>query len=350
MSIAIVSSLPQSMPGGLPESTADEGMALDFGALLLSQLLPPAVQAQAEGEAVQEALPDEIGTGQETAEDAAAFVIPFLSVTEQSISLANSSKILPQGQMFPQESNKIALSDNVSYGGAQKDSGALTNTELKQDGQKADALMAQSIKPDEVSAKFAVRADAQAQATGSDGLRPVKNVSTEVTQPITAFALDQKTQSEAVRTPMTTLPVTTPLKDASWNNDFGQKIVWMAHNNKQSAQLVLNPPELGRIEVSLNIDKAGATATFVSASADVRESIETALPRLREMFAGAGIELGQANVSSESFKGQEQANTQAGFAHSPETGDSVILESEPVAGSNQKQQIVQGNGMVDTFA
>ena len=345
MSIAIVSSLPQSMPNALPESSAEEGAALDFGALLLGQLLPLTVQTGVGAEGVQDALPGEAGAGQETAEDAAAFVIPFLSVTEQSISLANASKVVPEGKALSQETGKIALSDSLSYGDTQKS--ALTNTELKQGDQKTDILTTQPVKPDDVSAKFAVKMEAQ--TTSNEGLTSANKPLAEQTQPIATFAAEHKAPAEAVRTPVAAIPVATPFKDPSWQNDFGQKIVWMAHNDKQSAQLVLNPPELGRIEVSLNIDKAGASATFVSASADVRESIEAALPRLREMFAGAGIELGQANVSSESFKGQEQSNAQSGFARSPETGDSAILEPESVAGLNQRQQLIQGNGMVDTF-
>ena len=54
----------------------------------------------------------------------------------------------------------------------------------------------------------------------------------------------------------------------------------------------------------MNIDKGHATAAFVSANAEVRDALESALPRLREMFASAGIALGQTSVSAESFSQQ----------------------------------------------
>ena len=46
----------------------------------------------------------------------------------------------------------------------------------------------------------------------------------------------------------------------------------------------LNPPQLGPIEISLHVKAIKATAVFSSANADVREAIETALPRLRKCW------------------------------------------------------------------
>lgn len=126
--------------------------------------------------------------------------------------------------------------------------------------------------------------------------------------------------------------------------------MWLASNQKQSAELTLNPPNMGSIEVSLRIDNDQATATFVSTSSEVRETIETALPRLREMLAGVGISLGQANVSSESFRqafgrGAEDQGASRG------TDDNAILAGVPrdTAGS-VRQFTTNGRGLVDLFA
>jgi flagellar hook-length control protein FliK len=98
------------------------------------------------------------------------------------------------------------------------------------------------------------------------------------------------------------------------------------------------------------MDKSNATASFVSANAEVRDAIETALPRLREMFASAGIELGQTNVSSQSF--QQQAGNGEGKSGTPQrTNDNAIL----VTNSDRSMPIrafasQHGNGLVNTFA
>lgn len=146
------------------------------------------------------------------------------------------------------------------------------------------------------------------------------------------------------------LPLSTPIRDHSWSVDFAQKIVWLATSDKQSAQLTLNPPHMGPIEISLNLDKVSASATFVSANADVRDAIETALPRLREMFASAGIELGQTNVSAESFR-QQPGNGEGQRSSSRWVADHAILGADS-AGSLSARAFSDkyGNGLVDIFA
>ncbi len=145
------------------------------------------------------------------------------------------------------------------------------------------------------------------------------------------------------------LHLATPLKDAAWPAELSQKVVWMARQDLQSAQITLNPPQLGPIEIALDIKNEQASAVFVSGSAEVREAIESALPRLREMLAGVGVELGQANVSHESFRqASDQGHRQAvarGSSTSVDRGNaSITAAGATVAGARA------GNGLVDTFA
>ena len=147
------------------------------------------------------------------------------------------------------------------------------------------------------------------------------------------------------------LHLATPLKDAAWPAELSQKVVWMARQDLQSAQITLNPPQLGPIEIALDIRNEQASAVFVSGSAEVREAIESALPRLREMLAGVGVELGQANVSHESFRqasdqGSQQRPAAAGGSNTGVDRGSVSISAagSTVAGARA------GNGLVDTFA
>jgi flagellar hook-length control protein FliK len=147
-----------------------------------------------------------------------------------------------------------------------------------------------------------------------------------------------------------TLKIEASVRDPSWTGEFTQKIVWLATNDKQVAQLSLNPPQMGPIEISLSLSKDSASAVFVSPNAEVREAIETALPRLREMLAGAGIELGQANVSAESFR-QQAGNEDARQGAPRRMGDNDILGGDSVRRlSSHAPATLRGNGLVDIFA
>lgn len=144
--------------------------------------------------------------------------------------------------------------------------------------------------------------------------------------------------------------IPTPLRDPSWAGDFGQKLLWFVGNEKQSAQLTLHPPQLGSIEITLNLDQDGANAHFVSANAEVRGTLEAAVPRLREMFASAGIALGQVSVGNESFRPPPDGQRQP--AHQPRPlADNAILGSDSASRLTSALFVTQrGQGMIDTFA
>ena len=155
---------------------------------------------------------------------------------------------------------------------------------------------------------------------------PLKTESLPPSEPLDKAITNLTSHPAATTQRDAPLTVQTHVRDQTWSSDFAQKVVWLVNNDKQSAQITLNPPQMGPIEIALNIDKGNATASFVSANADVRESIEMALPRLREMFAGIGLELGQANVSEESFR--QAADNASAQAATRWTGDQAILVTQ----------------------
>ena len=72
----------------------------------------------------------------------------------------------------------------------------------------------------------------------------------------------------------------------------------MVSQQQQVAELSLNPPDLGPLQIVLTVDNDQASAMFVSNNADVRQALEAALPRLKEMMADSGISLGNTTISS----------------------------------------------------
>lgn len=148
------------------------------------------------------------------------------------------------------------------------------------------------------------------------------------------------------------LQLATPVKDPAWPAEFSQKIVWMATQDKQNAQITLNPPQMGPIEISLSIKNEQASAVFVSGNAEVREVIEAALPRLREMLAGVGVELGQANVSAESFRQAQDQQTgerrTGGSGGELADGRGTVMDMG--SSGTARGAVRTGNGLVDTFA
>lgn len=136
-----------------------------------------------------------------------------------------------------------------------------------------------------------------------------------------------------------------------WDGALAQKVVWLAGERQQVAELHLNPPHLGPLEVRVSVasDQSGtANAQFTSPHAAVREAIEAAMPRLREILAESGITLGNTTVGSESFRQQQ------GFT--PADGGPATWSEKETPGASSHAGAIVGvtrsvrNGMVDIFA
>lgn len=134
-----------------------------------------------------------------------------------------------------------------------------------------------------------------------------------------------------------------------WDAALGQKVAWLVNQRHQVAEMQLNPPNLGPLEVKITIANDQASALFVSHHAAVRDAIEAALPRLREMLAENGITLGNAQVSAESFPREQTANGEGrpGSGWQPEVHDRAMPDVMVERAGVMRLRIP---GSVDIFA
>lgn len=162
-----------------------------------------------------------------------------------------------------------------------------------------------------------------------------------------AAALPNMQPGKTGDTPQT---ITTPLGNSSWSDEFSQKISWMGTQQNQVAELHLNPPDLGPLDVVLKISDNQATALFTSPHGAVREAVENALPKLREMLADNGITLGNTTVSDQpprDREAQESAAQGPGTGKHGGNGGSAKAEGALTSAAAAARR---HNGMVDTFA
>lgn len=143
--------------------------------------------------------------------------------------------------------------------------------------------------------------------------------------------------------------INTPVTQDKWGDEFNQKITWLSNQKEQTAELHLNPPELGPMDVVLKVSGDQATALFTSPHAAVREAVEQALPKLREMLAGSGIMLGNATVSDQAPRNRQHDNENKSSTSRlaiGRVGDSSIANNL----NARVSPISRHNGIVDTFA
>lgn len=135
---------------------------------------------------------------------------------------------------------------------------------------------------------------------------------------------------------------------AGWNAAISQKVVWMVGATEQSATLTLNPPDLGPLQVVINVNNEKADATFISDNPEVRKALENGMTTLRNAMDQSGVQLGQTNVNTGK---QQQAFEQAAreqLAQQSSANNGSPQSEESSTHATVKPQV--NNGLVDIFA
>lgn len=121
-----------------------------------------------------------------------------------------------------------------------------------------------------------------------------------------------------------------PVGSPMFGNELVAQMAVMAGRNLKSAQMLLNPAELGPIEVKLVMNKDQANIQIQAANPTVRDLVEGSQQRLRDMLANQGIELGQFDVGARQqqrdsgAQGNEQSGQEA--AGSGDSGTGLAAE------------------------
>ncbi len=116
------------------------------------------------------------------------------------------------------------------------------------------------------------------------------------------------TQANASTAANATVPsqyIDTPVQDARWGEVVAQRVSMML-GKEQQIEMQLNPPNLGPMEVRLNLGDEQASVIFTSQHAAVREALAAATPKLTALLADQGIVLQNVQVASDSLQQQQQ--------------------------------------------
>lgn len=111
-------------------------------------------------------------------------------------------------------------------------------------------------------------------------------------------------QSGEVSTMNRMPPIQSPVGGQAWGEALGQRILMMKGQGMDRAEVRLNPPQLGPLEIRLNVTQEQTSLVLSSQNALTRDALEQALPRLREMFDARGLAMGDTEVSDGSAREQ----------------------------------------------
>lgn len=234
-------------------------------------------------------------TAQSAAESAAAQSSVTTNATAQSDSAAAPVMVAPQQVLAQAESQgPQAPLSTISAGIKQME---VTGTD---EVRKAVSL---EVKPKAGEAEKSLVATTS--SSESSPSQTVQHGQNSQTQPQVADS-----RAPAAETTLRREPQNLPhLKLASQEApaELHQKVNVMLAEKLQQAEIQLDPLGLGKMKIQIQMGAdSQANVHFVVQHGQTREMLEQAMPRLRDMLAGQGIQLGQTQVQQQSQQQQQQ--------------------------------------------
>ncbi|OUR65445.1 hypothetical protein A9Q79_00150 [Methylophaga sp. 42_25_T18] len=247
------------------------------------------------------------------------------------------AKAVPQnaveGLSSDQKKSASALRPDILYGINKKYSEQGSKLDLSGATEKvmtSDRMMAKAISEGQLMAD-----DIRQVKPGLQQSAPIAERGHALGSLVTAHTPAATVSQGQATTATPVLDIQPALQSAAWNRVMSGRVVWMAREGVQQAELKLNPANLGPVEVRLTMNNEQTSVTFIANHAATRDALEQALPKLRESFTENGMELADAEVTQHSSEQQNQDDA-------AETDGSGILketaaESEEFSGEEQPQ-------------
>ena len=134
-----------------------------------------------------------------------------------------------------------------------------------------------------------------------------------------------------------------------WGDALGDRVIMMAGQRVQTADIRLNPADLGPLRVQVSVDDGAVSVSFHAQHALTRDAIEQALPRLRDLLGDNGLALADANVSDQGAPRQETDDSYEAAAYGSAPMDDRTSSNPAESGFIAPRRIA-ASSLVDLFA
>jgi len=347
------------------------GVEENLSTLVSGNILPVAGSVE---EKAEDSSPLLLESSQEFEDDAietsmlsaVAFETPAL--IEKSIKLGAEGNVITSSvrSLLPADNKSSALKSTAAINNSVNSSDTISGLTVDSANQAPEMSALQVENVDLMKQKVPGVNVPTGQNANSLSMQPQFSVADNQSALLQQFSNSHQTADSGILvSPLNTTPNTTPLASTSslsipteldvaepfgrpaWAQGMSKQIIWMANQNISSAELRLNPAHLGPIEVRIDISDDQINIALSSRHAMVREAMETALPRLRDMFDSNGMNLANADISHQSFSQQREQNLSNG--HLVPESASVISSDFSTSDEVVIQQTQLSSAMVDYY-
>ncbi len=182
----------------------------------------------------------------------------------------------------------------------------------------------------------------------SSGVDGTVTQSTALGTAISGLAQPSNIQANSlVATPA---PITSPMGGESWSQDMGDRIMWMVGKGVQAASIRINPPDLGPIQVQLSVKNDQASVQMVVQHGAVKDALDAAMPRLREMMNESNLQLVNVDVSHRDSTGQSSSSAMFTSDQREQLGQFLQDQELPAQVEEELVKYYLSTSLIDDYA
>ncbi|MEP4556053.1 flagellar hook-length control protein FliK [Cobetia amphilecti] len=129
----------------------------------------------------------------------------------------------------------------------------------------------------------------------------------------------------------------------AWQQALSEQVVRMQLSKSPQAEIALNPANLGKLTIRLNIGEQGTSAHFVAGHQQVRSAVESSLSELRQALESRGHELTAISFSAQDD--MQQDDTPDGAPDNPANQGQLAqhLEGQPASDASTSADDMEGS-------
>lgn len=164
-------------------------------------------------------------------------------------------------------------------------------------------------------------------------------------------ALNGRMPGEPVPLKGYTTSVEVPVGQAEWGDKVMGKLTWLTANKMSVAEIHLTPPDMGPMEVRVQVQQDQTSITVHAANPVVRDQLELHSHRLRDMLGEQGLNLEKFDVadSSQQQTGEQTASGEDSGTSGEHDTRSASVDTGP--GTDEVAGVdLTHRGGVDIFA
>ncbi|MGY2573308.1 flagellar hook-length control protein FliK [Vibrio sp. C8] len=263
-------------------------------------------------------------------------------VAAKSVAHAAVSQALSQGVQNPQA--MLNQADKAMMAQSQVPIHAEAQVQLPQANAQANPMlagaMANQIDPTVNQAALKAGLGAKALNALMEGNKHSDGADSHLAQQLSAAAgqqglnSPQSLRSEPLQAAQQNVPLQLSRGDMA-AEQMAERVQVMLSKNLKNIDIRLDPPELGRMHIRMNMNGDGATVHFTVANQQARDALEQSMPRLREMLNNQGVQLGDTSVQQQS-SGQQQRYAASGDGSGGQSASGDSRQSEENLDTNVK--------------